>query len=64
MSAVVGVTHLGYEADLLTALEAMEGARLSFQRSPVAEWPGIWLLPATPDVDIAGGGITILEPPM
>ena len=54
-------THLGYEADLLTALEALEGARLSFTRSPVAEWPGIWLLPATPDVDIAGGGITILE---
>ena len=54
-------THLGYEADLLTALEAMEGERLSFVRSPVAEWPGIWLLPSTPDVDIAGGGITILE---
>ena len=54
-------THLGYEADLLTALEAMEGAELSFARSPVAEWPGIWLLPATPDVDIVGGGITILE---
>ena len=28
---------------------------------PVAEWPGIWLLPATPEFDIAGGGITILE---
>lgn len=54
-------THLGYEADLLTALEAMEGAQLTFQRSPVAEWPGIWLLPSTPEVDIAGGGITILE---
>ncbi|MDE2805390.1 MAG: transporter substrate-binding domain-containing protein [Gemmatimonadota bacterium] len=54
-------THLGYEADLLTALEAMEGAELSFVRSPVAEWPGIWLLSATPDVDIVGGGITILE---
>ncbi|MDE2796624.1 MAG: transporter substrate-binding domain-containing protein [Gemmatimonadota bacterium] len=54
-------THLGYEADLLTALEAMEGARLSFVRSPVADWPGIWLLSATPDVDIVGGGITILE---
>lgn len=54
-------THLGYEADLLTALEAMEGAQLSFRRGPVAEWPGIWLLSATPDVDIAGGGITILE---
>lgn len=54
-------THLGYEADLLTALETMEGARLRFQRSPVADWPGIWLLPSTPEVDIAGGGITILE---
>ena len=54
-------THLGYEADLLTALEAMEGARLSFVRIPVAQWPNIWLLPSTPDVDIAGGGITILE---
>ena len=52
--------HLGYEADLLSALELMEDAGLSFARRPVAEWPGIWLLPATPDVDIAGGGITIL----
>ena len=54
-------THLGYEADLLAAMEAMEGARLSFERSPVAEWPDIWLLPSTPDIDIVGGGITILE---
>ncbi|MDE0083596.1 MAG: transporter substrate-binding domain-containing protein [Gammaproteobacteria bacterium] len=54
-------THLGYEADLLTALEAMDGVRLTFQRRPVAEWPGIWLLPSTPEVDIVGGGITILE---
>jgi len=54
-------THLGYEADLFTALEAMEGAQLVFQRTPVAEWPGIWLLPSTPEVDIVGGGITILE---
>ena len=53
--------HRGYEAALLTALEAMEGANLSFSRRPVADWPGIWLLPATPDFDIAGGGITILE---
>ena len=44
-------THLGYEADLLTALEAMEGAQLSFRRGPVAEWPGIWLLSRD-----AGGG--------
>ena len=52
--------HLGYEADLLSALELMEDAGLSFARRPVAEWPGIWLLPATADVDLAGGGITIL----
>ena len=54
-------THLGYEADLLTAMEAMEGARLSFERSPVAEWPDIWLLPSTPDTDLVGGGISILD---
>ena len=54
-------THLGYEADLLTALEAMDGAGLSFERKPVGEWPGIWLLPARPDFDVSGGGITILE---
>lgn len=54
-------THLGYEADLLTALEAMEGAGLSFVRVPVAEWSDIWLLPSTPGIDMAGGGITILE---
>ncbi len=51
--------HLGYEADLLNALEIAMG--LTFERQPVAEWPGIWLLPATPEFDIAGGGITILE---
>ena len=54
-------THMGYEADLLTALEAMEEGRLTFTRQPVADWPGIWLLPATPEFDIVGGGITILE---
>lgn len=53
--------HSGYEADLLTALEAMDGAGLRFNRIPIAEWPGIWLLPATDVVDIAGGGITVLE---
>ena len=31
-----------------------------FVRQPIAEWPGIWLLPATPDFQIVGGGITIL----
>ena len=53
--------HRGYEADLLTALEAMESAGLSFSRRAIAEWPGIWLLSATPGYDIVGGGITILD---
>ena len=53
--------HLGYESDLLTALEAMAGAGLRFERTPIAEWADIWLLPSGPDFDIAGGGITILE---
>ena len=53
--------HRGYEADLLSALEAMDGAGLSFNRRGVDIWPGIWLLPATPEFDLAGGGITILE---
>ena len=53
--------HLGYEADLLTALETIEEDRLVFAREPIADWPGIWLLPATPEFDIVGGGITILE---
>ena len=54
-------THLGYEADLLTALEAMEGAGLTFSRTAIAEWDGIWLKSAEPTYDIIGGGITILE---
>ena len=53
--------HRGYEADLLSALEAMDGAGLSFNRRGIDVWPGIWLLPATPDFDLVGGGITILE---
>ena len=53
--------HLGYEADLLTALEAMEGAGLRFDRTPIAEWPDIWLRATEPDLDIVGGGITIRE---
>ena len=53
--------HLGYEADLLSALEAMDGAGLSFNRRGIDVWPGIWLLPATPEFDLVGGGITILE---
>ena len=54
-------THRGYEADLLDALEAMDGAALAFVRAPVAEWPGNWLLSAGPDFEVSGGGITILE---
>ncbi len=53
--------HAGYEADLLTAFEAMEPPGTTFLRKPVADWPGIWLLPATPEFDMVGGGITILE---
>lgn len=54
-------THIGYEADLLTALEAMEGAGLTFDRRAIEPWPGIWLLSAAPEYDIIGGGITILD---
>lgn len=54
-------THLGYEADLLSALEAMKGAGLKFSRTAIAEWDGIWLKSAEPTYDIIGGGITILE---
>ncbi len=53
--------HLGYEADLLTALEAMEGAGLRFVRHPIAAFDEIWLASATPQYDIVGGGITILD---
>lgn len=53
--------HRGYEADLITALEAMDETNLSFDRHPVAEWNGIWLKPSATGYDMAGGGITILE---
>ncbi len=53
--------HLGYEADLLTALEAMDGAGLSFARRGIAAWSDIWLRAAEPDYDLIGGGITILD---
>ncbi len=52
-------THLGYEADLVTALEAIAGAGLSFSRHPIAEWDDIWLKSAS-EFDVVGGGITIL----
>ena len=54
-------THVGYEADLLTALEAMDGAGLSFSRRGIAVWPNIWLLSACAEYDVVGGGITILD---
>ena len=52
--------HRGYEADLLSAMETMTSARLSFRRSPIAEWDGIWLRSAG-EFDVVGGGITILD---
>ena len=53
--------HKGYEADLLTAVEAMDHPRLSFNRQAIALWDGIWLQAASPQYDIVGGGITILD---
>ena len=54
-------THLGYEADLLGALEVMEGSGFVFERRAIGEWPDIWLAPAGGDYDIVGGGITIKD---
>lgn len=54
-------THRGYEADLVSALEEMDGAELRFSRKAIEVWDRIWLLPATPDYDLVGGGITILK---
>lgn len=53
--------HRGYEADLLSALEAMEGAGLVFSRRGIARWEGLWLESAGAEYDIIGGGITILD---
>ena len=53
--------HRGYEADLLTALEAMEGAGISFERRGIAEWDGIWLRSGGAEFDLVAGGITILD---
>jgi ABC-type amino acid transport substrate-binding protein len=54
-------THIGYEADLLTAIEAMNGYGLRFNRTAISQWAGIWLKPATDEFDLVGGGISILE---
>ena len=53
-------SHRGFEADLLTALEAMQDSGFAFNRRAIPTWPGIWLRSAT-EHDIVGGGITILE---
>lgn len=53
--------HVGYEADLLTAIEAMEGYGLRFNRTAIPQWTDIWLRPAGAEFDLAGGGITILD---
>ena len=54
-------THLGYEADLTSALEAMEGAGLAFERRGIGVWDEIWLRAAGDDFDVISGGITILD---
>ena len=48
-------THLGYESDLLTALEAMRNTGLSFSRSGIAPWDDIWLRPDGPEYDLVSG---------
>lgn len=53
--------HAGYEAALLDALEAMDGAGLQFRRRAIPDWDGIWLQSAGSEFDIVGGGITILD---
>ncbi len=52
--------HVGYEADLLTAMEAMNPGETSFARRAIPTWPGIWLR-SSDLFDIVGGGITILR---
>ena len=58
--------HKGYEADLLTAVEAIADAGLSFRRRDVGVWEGDWLgvsggvwQRSATQYDVVGGGITI-----
>ena len=58
--------HRGYEADLLTAVEAIEDAGLSFRRRDIGVWEGDWLglsagvwRRSATQYDVVGGGITI-----
>lgn len=53
--------HRGYEADLLSGVESMDGIGLDFERKGVAHWDDIWLLAASDEVHLVCGGITILE---
>ena len=41
--------------------KAMNKAPLSSAHIPMSDWPGIWLFASKPDIDIAGGGIEIIE---
>ena len=52
--------HYGFESDLVTALEAIDGANLAFERTPIEAWEGIWLKSSS-EFDVVGGGITILK---
>ena len=45
-------THLGYEVNLLTALESMESINISFTCKPIAEWSDIWHKAAEPEYDL------------
>ena len=53
--------HRGYEADLLSALESLQGVGVSLSREGIAVWDDIWLASASSEFDVIGGGITILE---
>lgn len=53
--------HRGYEADLLSAVETMDGIGLDFERRGVAHWDDIWLLAASDEAHLVCGGITILD---
>ena len=53
--------HRGYEADLLTAVEAMEEGGLAFKRHGIATWDNIWLRSSGAAFDLVGGGITIMD---
>ncbi len=51
---------LGYEPDLLRAVAAIPGSKLSFTFIPISgDFSGIWLKAREPDFDLVCGGITI-----